>query len=196
MNKKIILSLVAIAAIIPVLGIGMIPDNVDADKLGKEFAANNPGATIITSSIEEQISEQEEINRAQLIIEGIILEEKPFWKIDQGDKQPYILTEYLVKVNDVIKGNVSVDQTVNVLMRGGTLDGVTSYNESLDIEAGDNVIMLLGQDLNSVWEGHYFPISVTKSTYTIDDDLAKNYLESKNMDKTLLKEKLERLAGQ
>ena len=126
----------------------------------------------------------------------LILEEKPFWKVDQGDKQPYILTEYLVKVNDVIKGDVSVDQTVNVLMRGGTLDGVTSYNESLDIEAGDNVIMLLGQDLNSVWEGYYFPISVTKSTYTIDDDLAKNYLESKNMDKTLLKEKLERLAGQ
>ena len=196
MNKKIILSLVAIAVIIPALGIGMLPDNVDADKLGKEFAANYPGATIMTSSIEEQISEQEEINRAQLIIEGVILEEKPFWKVDQGDKQPYILTEYLVKVNDVIKGDVSVDQTVNVLMRGGTLDGVTSYNESLDIEAGDNVIMLLGQDLNSVWEGYYFPISVTKSTYTIDDDLAKNYLESKNMDKTLLKEKLERLAGQ
>ena len=194
MNKKIILSLVAIAVIIPVLGIGMIPDN--ADKLGKEFAANNPGATIITSSLEEKISEQEEVNRAQLIIEGIILEEKPFWKMDEGDKYPYILTEYVVKVNDVIKGNISVDQTVNVLMRGGTLDGVTSYNESLDIESGDNVIMLLGQDVNSIWGGYYFPISVTKSTYAVDDDLAKNYLESKNMDKTLLKEKLERLAGQ
>ena len=32
MNKKIILSLVAIAVIIPVLGIGIMPDNVDADK--------------------------------------------------------------------------------------------------------------------------------------------------------------------
>jgi hypothetical protein len=196
MNKKIILSLVAIAVIIPVLGITMLPDNDDADKIGKEFAANNPGVTIYTSSSEEQISEQEEVNRAQLIIEGIILEEKPFWKIDQGDKLPYILTEYVVKVNNVIKGNVSVDQTVNVLMRGGTLDGITSYNESLDIESGDNVILLLGQDFNSVWGGYYFPISATKSTYSVDDDLAKNYLESKNMDKTLLKEKLERLAGQ
>ena len=106
------------------------------------------------------------------------------------------MTEYVIKVNDVIKGNVSIDQTVNVIMRGGTLDGVTSYNESLDIESGDNVIMLLGIDINSIWGGYYFPISVTKSTYAIDDDLAKNYLESKNMDKILLKEKLERLAGQ
>ena len=77
MNKKIILSLVAIAVIIPVLGIGMMPDNVDADKIGKEFAANYPESTIITSPIEEQISEQEEINRAQLIREGVILEENP-----------------------------------------------------------------------------------------------------------------------
>ena len=196
MNKKIILTLVAIAVIIPVLGIEMMPDNVDADKIGKEFAANYPGATIMTSSLEERISEQEEVNRAQLIIEGVILEEKTFWKLDQGDKHPYILTEYVVKVNDVIKGDMSVDQTVNVLMRGGTLDGVTSYNKSLDIEAGDNVIMILGKDITSIWGEYYFPISVTKSTYAIDDDLAKNYLESRNMDKTLLKDKLERLAGQ
>ena len=196
MNKKIILSLVAIAVIIPVLGIGMIPDNVDADKLGKEFAANYPGATIMTSSLEERISEQEEVNRAQLIIEGVILEEKTFWKLEQGDKYPYILTEYVVKVNDVIKGDMSVDQTVNVLMRGGTLDGVTSYNKSLDIESGDNVIMLLGQDLNSVWGGYYHPISVSKSTYVVEDEIAKNMMPERNMDKTLLKEKLERLAGQ
>ena len=193
MNKKITLSLVAIAMIIPVLGIEMLPDNVDADKLGKEFAANNPGATIMTSSLEERISEQEEVNRAQLIIEGVILEEKPFWKLDQGDKRPYIVTEYLVKVNDVIKGDVSVDQTVNVLMRGGTLDGVTSHNKSLDIEAGDNVIMILGQDLNSIWGGYYHPISVSKSTYVIEDGIAKNHIPERNIEKTLLKE---RLAGQ
>ena len=36
MNKKIILSLVAIAAIIPVLGIGMIPDNVAQTIPGEE----------------------------------------------------------------------------------------------------------------------------------------------------------------
>ncbi len=194
MNKKIILSIIIVVATLPVFATSILTP--DADKIGKEFATNNPGVTIVTSTLEEKISEQEEVNRAQLIIEGVILEEKAFWKVDKDDEQPYILTEYVIKVNDVIKGNVSVDQTVNVIMRGGTLDGVTSYNESLDIESGDNVIMLLGIDINSIWGGYYFPISVTKSTYAIDDDLAKNYLESKNMDKILLKEKLERLAGQ
>ena len=195
MNKKIILSLVAIAVIIPVLGITMLPDNDDADKIGKEFAANNPGVTIRTSSSEGQISEQEEVNRAQLIIEGIILEEKPFWKIDQGDKLPYILTEYVVKVNDVIKGNVQVDDTISVLMSGGMLDGVTSKTTAMPIQLGDNVIMLLGKDIYSIWGESYHPISVSKSTYLLEDETAKNKLESRIMDKTDLKEKLTRLSS-
>ena len=195
MNKKIILSLVAIAVIIPVLGITMLPDNDDADKIGKEFAANHPGVTIRTSSSEEQISEQEEVNRAQLIIEGIILEEKPFWKIDQGDKLPYILTEYVVKVNDVIKGNVQVDDTISVLMRGGTLDGITVKTHAMTIQLGDNVIMLLGKDIYSIWGESYHPISVSKSTYLLEDETAKNKLESRIMDKTDLKEKLTRLSS-
>ena len=193
MNKKIILSLVAIAVIIPVLGIGMIPDNVDADKLGKEYAATHQGTTMGTHSSEAYISEQEEINRAELIIDGVVIEVKPFWKII--NENPRIYTEYTVKVNDVIKGNTQ-DDNIKVILAGGQLDGITSKTEAISMQYNDNVILLLGKDLNSIFGSDYHPISVSKSTYIVEDEIAKNMMTERNMDKTLLKEKLERLAGQ
>lgn len=192
MNKKIIISLVAIAVIIPVLGIGMLPDN--ADEIGKEFAANYPGATIGVHTLEENISEQEEVDRAELIIEGTVIEVKPFWKIIRDGKNPQIYTEYTVKVNDVIKGNTQ-DENIKVLTVGGQLDGVTSTTEAISMEYDDNIILLLGKDLNSVFGSYYHPISVSKSTYIVEDNVAKNKMTDRNMDKDLLKEKLERLAG-
>ena len=193
MNKYILLPIIAVAVIIPVLGATMITP--DADKIGKEFAANHPGATMIISTLEEDISEQEEVNRAQLIIEGIITEVKPFWKLHHDDSFPSIYTEYKIKVNDAVKGNVQVDDTISVLMRGGTLDGITVKTHAMTIQLGDNVIMLLGKDIYSIWGESYFPISVSKSTYLLEDETAKNKLESRTMDKTDLKEKLTRLSS-
>ena len=80
------------------------------------------------------------------------------------------------------------------MMRGGSLDGVTAHAESLDIELGDNVIMLLGKDTNSIWGDSYSPISVTKSTYVLEGDVTKNKLPSKIMDKTKLKDRLKNLS--
>jgi len=173
MNKKILVPILVVAAIIPLLGLSMLPP--DADTIGKEFAKNNPGVTIGISSVEADLSELDEINTAQLIIEGIIQDVRPFWKIDRGDEYPYIQTEYVVKVNHVVKGDVQVDQTISVLMSGGTLDGVTAYTEGVTMQKGDNVIMLLGKDINSIWGDSYHPVSVTKSTYLLDGNLAKNY---------------------
>ena len=193
MNKKILLPIIAVAVIIPILGATMITP--DADKIGKEFAANHPGATIGVSTLEGNISEQEEVNRAQLIIEGTITEIKPFWKLLRADSIPNIYTEYTVKVTDVVKGNVQVDDTISVLMSGGMLDGVTSKTTAMPIQLGDNVIMLLGKDIYSIWGESYHPISVSKSTYLLEDETAKNKLESRIMDKTDLKEKLTRLSS-
>ena len=61
MNKKIILSIIIVVATLPVFATSILTP--DADKIGKEFATNNPGVTIVTSTLEEKISEQE-VNRA------------------------------------------------------------------------------------------------------------------------------------
>ena len=192
--NKVAIPVIIIAIAIPLLVVGLMPAP-DADEIGKEFARNHPGAVIGFHVLEEDISEQEEVSRARIIIEGTVQEAKPFWKIDSGDEYPYILTEYTVKVNNVIKGNVLANQTIAVLMRGGTLDGITAHAESVDIGLGDSVIMLLGQDASSIWSNSYFPISATKSTYVLDGEQAKNKIESRSMDETALKEKLARLSG-
>ncbi len=194
MNKKIIFPIIAITVIIPILA--FITLTPDADKIGKEFATNNPGITIGMSSIEEDISEQIEIDRALLIIEGTVQEVSPFWKIDSGDEYPYIQTKYAIKISHVIKGDAKVDQSINVLMNGGTLDGITAYTESITLQQGDNVVMLLGKDEGSIWGDSYHPVSVTKSTYLLEGEEAKNILESRTMDKADLREKLTQLSDE
>ena len=80
MNKKLLLPLLALG-IIPVLALVMMEPDVDDDALGKQFAEKYPGATIGVHISEEDASEQEEVNRASLIIEGTILDKKPYWKV-------------------------------------------------------------------------------------------------------------------
>ena len=116
MNKKALLPLLSLA-IIPFLIIG-VPYN-DADKIGKQFAIDNPGVTIAVYTLEEDITEKEEIKRSQLIIEGTVIETKPYWKIIYSDSIPRIFTEFTIKVDDVLKGNLN-DKTIKVVMQGAS----------------------------------------------------------------------------
>jgi len=189
MNKKILLPLLVLA-VIPVIGFGLIPD--DADRLGKEFAANYPGATIGVHSLEEEISEQEEVDRASLIIEGTIIETDTYWKIVRSDSPPRIFTDFTVKVDEVIKGESK--KIVKVTMSGGEKDGVTTYTEGSKIKNGDKVIMILGQDISSVFGDSYTPISISKSTYVIDDDeKANNKINDRSDNKDKVKERILKL---
>ncbi len=190
MNRRILLYLLAIA-VIPVVGLGMIPD--DADRIGKQFAADYPGVTIGVHSLEEDISEKEEINRASLIVEGTVLEAKPFWKIVHENSNPRIFTDYTIQVDDVIKGQDK--RTVKVTMSGGSLDGIKSQTAAPELAEGDRVIMILGQDLASVFGDSYTPVSISKSTYVIDEnDRAKNHMDDRTDDLEKVKSRIAKLA--
>jgi len=189
MNKKILLPLLALA-VIPVLAMGMMPD--DADKIGKEFAANNPGVTIGVHTLEEEISEQEEVDRAELIVEGTIIAVKPYWKVIHNDTIPRVFSEFIIQVDNVIKGDIK-GKTVKVVMTGGVLDGITTSTTGTEIENGSHVIMLLGKDLNSIFGDSYVPISVSKSTYIIEDGEAKNKQNDRSDNKDKVKERISNL---
>ncbi len=184
LNKKL-LPLLALS-ILPVLVIGM-PD--DADKIGKQFAIDNPGVTIGVHTLEEALTEKQEIDRAQLIVEGTILEVKPYWKIIRSDTLPRVYTEFAVKVDDVIKGNLN-DKTLKVVMAGGVLDGITTKTEALELAAGNQVILLLGKDTDSIFGDAYSPISISKSIYKIEHNQATNKLDDRSGNKDQVKERI------
>ena len=186
MNKKYLLSLLTLA-IIPVFVLGL--NGPDADTMGKQFAKNNPGVTIGVHSLEEDITEQEEINRATLIIEGTVLNTKPYWKIINDPDFPRIFTDYTIKVSEVIKGDPK--KIVKVTLMGGNLDGVSTQTTAPEIVKGDRVIMILGQDLDSLFKGSYVPVSISKSTYIIDEKgNAKNINSDRTGDKGKVKDRL------
>lgn len=189
MNKTILLPLLALA-ILPVLAFGLVED--DADKIGKQFAANHSGLMMTTHTLEEDITETEEVKRAELIIEGTIKNVKPFWKIIREDADPKIYSEFTVKVDDVIKGEVNGNM-IKVVMSGGQLDNVTSITEGTKMKKDNQVILLLAKDPNSVFGDNYSTISVSKSIYLIDDEFAKNKHEDRSDNKNKVKERISNL---
>lgn len=186
MNKKILLPLLALA-ILPVLAFGLGQD--DADKIGKQYAADNPGLMITTHTLEAAITEAEEVDRAELIIEGTIKKVTPHWKVIRNDADPVIYTEFTLKVTDVIKGNVQ-GNNVKFVMSGGQLDGVTSFTEGSKLAKGDKVILLLAKDSSSIFGDNYSTISVSKSIYVFDEDYAKNKHDDRSDHKDKVKERI------
>ena len=185
MNKKLLSPLFALA-ILPVLIIGI---SDDADKIGKQFAAENPGVTIGIHTFEEALTEKQEIDRAELIVEGTIIEARPYWKIIRDDSKPTIYTEFTVKVNDVIKGDANKD-ILKVVLPGGVLDGITAKTESVEITLDSKVILLLGKDIDSIFGDAYSPISISRSIYIVEDSQAVNKLDDRSGDKDKVKQRI------
>ena len=190
MNRKLLLPLLALA-IIPALVFGL--NQPDADAIGKQFAKDNPGVRIGVHTLEEDISEQEEVNRSSLIVEGKILKANAYWKIIHEGQPPRIFTDYIVQVDEVIKGQHK--KTIKVTMSGGALDGITSMTASPELKKGDRVIMLLGQDLESSFMDSYTPVSISKSTYVVDENgNGKNKMSERNDQVDKIKSRIANLA--
>ena len=167
-HRKALLSFFALG-IIP-LAIAA-PYLVDADKIGKEFAINNPGETI-------DISWQEQLLHRQPthLIEGTVMTSKPFWKVYPEESIPRIFTEFRVRVDDTIYGHIP-NVVIKVVMAGGTIDGIITETEAVDMVLGTQVIMLLDKDTHNLFYDRYYPVSSTESVYIVQGDQATNKLD-------------------
>ena len=191
MNKKLLLALLGLAAI-PVMIFSITTP--DADVIGKQFAKEHAGGVIGVHTLEENITEQEEVRRAVLIIEGTVMEATPYWKITNDEKHPRIFTDYTIKVDSVIKGENK--KQIKVTIVGGTLDGVKTKAGAPEVAKGDKVIMVLGQDLESAFKSSYIPISISKSIYLVDENgKAENQYSQRTGDKDIVKSRLAELAS-
>lgn len=170
MSKKFLLPLLALV-LIPVVLLDV--EKPDADALGKNIAKKWPNSTMGIHVTEEAITEAEEVQRASLVIEGTVLNAQPYWQTTNDPDYPEIFTDYTISVDNAIKGTSK--QTITVTLLGGFLDGITAKSPSPILAEGDRVIMVLGQDLRSLFHESYTPVSISKSIYLIDkNDYANN----------------------
>lgn len=85
---------------------------------------------------------------------------------------------------------------VKVTIPGGTLDGVKTKSGAPEVTTGDNVIMILGQEIGSVFKDSYLPISISKSIYTINEDgKAENQYSQRTGNRDVVKSRLAELAS-
>lgn len=181
MNKKYLLILLVPAVIMPMLLTGILSDDMSrADEIGRQFAADNPGVTIHTTVTEEAITEQEEINRTELIIMGTVSKVESYWQFEHvDDDKPIIMTKYVVDVEDTLKGDSS-DETVSIVVFGGELDGVKHVTPSTQLAMNDKVLLLLGKSTNSIFGNDHALVSVSKSIYVIEGTQATNVYDERS----------------
>lgn len=173
--RRTVLLLLVPATIVPMLVLGMLWDGSagDAGEIGRQFAAENPGAVMYTSMTEEAITEEEEIRRTEIIVLGTVSESDSYWKIYEDDEFPAIMTRHTVDVEDVLKGDLGT-KTVGITVFGGTADGVRHVTPSVELAEGDKVLLLLGKDTASIFGDRYSPVSASKSIYIINGTHATN----------------------
>ena len=175
MRKKNALLLIVPAVMISALVAGASLDGSsdNASEIGRQFAVENPGATIYTSMTEEAITEEEEIRRTEVIVLGTVSESESYWKIYEDNEFPAVMTRYAVSVEDILKGDL-VDKTVGITVFGGTADGIKHVTPSAELAEGDKVLLLLGKDPTSIFGDRYALVSASKSIYVINGTHATN----------------------
>ncbi|MDQ3328929.1 MAG: hypothetical protein M3506_10470, partial [Chloroflexota bacterium] len=131
---------------------------------------------------------QERIDRSELIMEGIVGEPYPSrWNTQSGalpagatyetvrDMNLVILTDYLVKVTEVLKGTVS-ESTVRVRVIGGKVEQ-DSYDGDRDaqLRPDERVVLLLTAEDTGLLDGgaaHYTTVYGPFAKYAIEDGQA------------------------
>jgi hypothetical protein len=92
------------------------------------------GETMIKMSLEEKV------RAADLVVQGSIIDATARW----GDESHSVIyTDYIVEVEEVLKGEVT-GRTIVVTQQGGTLDGVSlQVGSNPELITGDRVVLFL-----------------------------------------------------
>ena len=182
--KKILLPIVALAAILPV---AMLSMNMSTDTQFELVRKTiNPHTTnesnIIGKTLTVHTTDEDELNFHQLIdsadfiIEGKLLEPYVFEVKLYGSKYSDIFTNYQVEIINVLKGEID-KKVIPVSMWGGETYDRLYETEGQKIGLNDTVILFLEKDCTFYTEKNtYNLISITQASFLKEGDCQICYI--------------------
>lgn len=167
MNKKKFISTIAIlsvtAALIPIL----------------VFSVN---AGMPTHILEAEVSLEEVIDRSSWIVQGEIIKSDVETSDSHGDDRAFMV--WKVEIDEVFKDitdDYEKDDDIYFKTVGGELSDSTQTGVSVPLYVGDEVIVMLIVDEDSIYEDDYYLTSYLQGVYVIESDgTAKSIEESYN----------------
>lgn len=176
MNKKLLLPIIAIVAILPVLAMTSFSEPTTIES---NISTTSEKEIQIYSYSERIFTVPELYETADLVIEGKILNTMPFEKlVDKEHKRPWLFTIATVQIQEVIKGDVT-PKTIKVQLLGGeTLDRI-GVSERLDVDKNDTVIMFLELDPENIYGSNYNLVTPSQALYQVQDGNAYKFEEDR-----------------
>lgn len=175
MNKFIIIPIiVSIVVILPALYFtGIVPVKVTSDGLSPVF------------------DEAELMERSILAIHGSIVDvDTEVVFENNGDIiSPYVFSIWTIASIDTIKG--TEQEKIQFKTSGGTYRNIVHHSHSPSFEIGDEVIVFLSKDPDSVWGNSYYLTGIASGVFEIDaNDNATNKLRDVTVNVEQLKNTL------
>ncbi|WNY24737.1 matrixin family metalloprotease [Methanolapillus millepedarum] len=144
----------------------------------------------------DPISDDLMVEKSDLIIRGTVKSIMPAeWstnnKLAPKDTSDYVIYhDVMIDVEEIYKGNLSKDvDSIYVRKIGGIADNVEMITDSVDYYEGEEVILYLSEDTNSLTKDigpkHYFEIDKKGQLFIIDNETIVNaYGEKVDIEKT------------
>ena len=162
MNKKLLIP-IAIVLVLPGLYLGgIIPMSVNTEVLSPMY------------------TNEELVRYSDIIVHGTLTYNYSFveWYVSGNVTVPSVYTVWTIKHSESFKGEDDVK--TEFVVNGGTYNNIVQnvmHNTVMNI--GDEVIVFLTKDPDSIYKNHYYMVGIESGIYKIHDGIIKNsYLKS------------------
>ena len=162
MNKKILVPLAAILVLPGMYLGGVIPMNV------------------VTEMYSPVYSNENLVERSELVVHGTLLDSSSYveWYVSGNVAVPSVYTVWNLQQSESIKGQDF--KTVEFVVDGGTYNNIVQKSmHDTELNKGDDVIVFLSKDTDSIYKDNYYLTGIESGIYKITGDLAtNNYVKS------------------
>jgi len=159
MNKKILIPIVTAVLILPALYFGGIVP-----------------MSVLTESFSPTYTQQELVERSDIVSQGELVKGKSFveWTISGNNAIPSVYTNWSLHQSESIKGDNS--KVIEFVVDGGIYNNIIQKAmHETKLNEGDNVIVFLSKDIDSIYKDNYYMTGIESGIYKIgEDDVARN----------------------
>ena len=162
MNKKLLIPIAVVLAFPGLYFGGAIPMSVHTEALSPVYAT------------------EELVKYSDLIIHGTLADSYSYaeWYVSGNVAVPSVYTVWTIEHSETFKGGT--DDKTEFVVNGGTYNNIVQdAMHKTELNKGDDVIVFLTKDPDSIYKDHYYMVGIESGIYKISDDKATNdYVKS------------------
>ena len=147
-----------------------------------------------TEALSPVYTNEELAGYSDIIIHGTLTGSYSFveWHVSWNAAVPSVYTVWIIERSETFKGEDHIE--TEFVVDGGAYNNIVQdVMHDTEMNVGDDVIVFLTKDPDSVYKNHYYMVGIESGIYKIDDGMAKNSYVKSSYDADSFKEVLRNL---